>query len=338
MEPAPPTPPDGGTPAPASGPSPGAPRSGPSPGAPPGPWGGILAGLVAAVVWLLFARYLLPLGAKVAPVALQKAISWSTFRALGQVAVLLLGLGVWALLAPGGARRLLGLPPSGRSLVSVALASPLVWTSSALIALAVALPTLMEELRTRGPGASRQNAGAFAAELTDSSLLAALLTGVVLAAVSEELLFRGAVWSALDALLARTPGAPVVHEELGPSTSQRVQAWLVRGWGATLGSGLLFGLMHADMPGGVGIVRVVSTTCLGLAAGAARTLSGSLAAAVLLHLLHNTFSLGVSRRWFLGLGPVVYGVPVLLLLGALLGGCGLGALAWLARRREAAPE
>jgi membrane protease YdiL (CAAX protease family) len=222
--------------------------------------------------------------------------------------------------------------------MSTALASPLVWTSSALIALAVALPTLMEELRTRGPGASRQNAGAFAAELTDSSLLAALLTGVVLAAVSEELLFRGAVWSALDALLARTPGAPVVHEELGPSTSQRVQAWLVRGWGATLGSGLLFGLMHADMPGGVGIVRVVSTTCLGLAAGAVRTLSGSLAAAVLLHLLHNTFSLGVSRRWFLGLGPVVYGVPALLLLGAVLGGCGLGALAWLARRPAAAPE
>jgi membrane protease YdiL (CAAX protease family) len=279
----------------------------------------VLAALAAAALWLALARYLLPLGARYAPVALQKAISWSTFRALAQLAVLLLGLGAWALLAPGGARGLWGPAPSGRALARAALASPLVWVSSALIALAVALPTLMEELRTRGPGASRQNAGAFAAELTGSSLPLALLTGVVLAALSEELLFRGALWGALDALFRRTPGMPAIHEELGPTTGQRLQAWWVGGWGATVGAGVVFGLMHADMPGGVGIVRVVSTTCLGLAAGAVRTLTGSLAAAVLLHLLHNTFSLGVSRGWFAGLGPSLYGVPAALLGAALLG-------------------
>ncbi|MCS6898873.1 MAG: CPBP family intramembrane glutamic endopeptidase [Myxococcales bacterium] len=251
--------------------------------------------------------------------ALRKAISWSTFRALTQLAVLLLGLGAWRLLVPGGIRRLWGEVPSGRALVRTVLVSPLVWVSSALIALAVALPTLMEELRTRGPGASRQNAGAFAAELTGSSLPAALVTGVVLAAVSEELLFRGALWNALHGLLQRVPGPPVVHEELGPTAGQRLQGWLVGGWGATVGAGVIFGLMHGDMPGGVGIVRVVSTTCLGFAAGAARTLSGSVAAAVLLHLLYNTLSLGVGRGWFAGLGPSLYGVPAPLLVSALLG-------------------
>ncbi len=292
------------------------------------PWRGVLAALAAALLWLLLARYLLPLGARYAPVALQKAISWSTFRALAQLAVLLLGLGVWALLAPGGVRGLWGRAPSGSALVRAALASPLVWVSSALIALAVALPTLMEELRTRGPGASRQNAGAFAAELTGSSLPAALVTGVLLAALSEELLFRGALWGALDALFRRVPGPPAIHEELGPTAGQRLQAWWVGGWGATVGAGVVFGLMHADMPGGVGIVRVVSTTCLGLAAGAIRTLSGSLAAAVLLHLLHNGFSLGVSRGWFVGLGPSLYGVPAPLLGAALLGGA---LVLWISR-------
>ncbi len=293
--------------------------------------GATLRLLAAAGLWLLLARYLLPLASGWAPPWVQRAVSWSTFRALAQGAGLGLGLGLWAALAPGGVGRLLGARPGGRSLLASALSAPLVWVGSTALALAIALPTLMEELRTRGPGASRQNAGALAAELTGSSLPMALLTGVVLAALAEELVFRGAVWSALQAALELLLGPLDVQEELGPTAWQRVQGWLLRGWGATLGAGLLFGGMHADMPGGVGLVRVVATTCLGLAAGAARTVSGSLGAAVVLHLLHNTFSLAASRGWFAGLGPSVYGVPLPMLGGAAQGGAGMVVLAVVGR-------
>jgi len=291
----------------------------------------------AALLWLLLAQYLLPVCAKFAPLALQKSMSWSSFRALCQALTVGLGLGLWALLVPGGPRRLLGRPPSGRSLLAVALASPLVWSLAVLVALAVAMPTLMEELRTRGPGASRQNAGAFGAELTGSSTLAVLLTGSLLAPLSEELIFRGALWTAVHSFLQRHIGPPLVVPELGPTPAQRAQAWLLRGWGATAVAAVVFGLMHADTPGGVGIVRVVSTLCLGLAAGAVRTLSGSLAAAMLLHSLHNTVSLGQSRGWFAPLGPGFYGVPVVMMVAAALGACGLGVLLFQARRASRLP-
>lgn len=299
------------------------------------PWKQVLTALGVTSIWLMLARYGLPFGAKYAPKALQMAVSWSTFRALTQFTILMLGIGLWRLLVPGGFSQLLGHPPSGRSALRVALVAPLIWSSIAWIALTIALPTLMEELRLRGPGASRQNAGAFAAELTSSSLSGALLWGVVLAALSEEFLFRGALWNLLNSLFNRLPGSPTIQEELGPTVVQRLQAGWVQGWGATLGAGLIFGLMHADMPGGVGIVRVVSTTCLGLAAGAVRTLSGSLAAAVLLHMIHNTISLGVSRGWFVKVGPTLYGVPAMILAASLLGTIALLTLAWRDRHNTA---
>lgn len=287
------------------------------------------------LLWLLLARYLLPLAAKLSPMSLQQAISWSTFRALSQAATALVGLGLWALLVRPGLRRLLGHPPTPRALGAVAMASPLVWVSAVGLALTVAMPTLMEELRTRGPGASRQNAGAFAAELTGSSLLAILVTGVVLAPITEELIFRGALWSAVNALFGRARDGQIVVAELGPTSGQRLLAWLARGWGGTAVAAVVFAWMHADVPGGVGIVRVVSTLCLGLAAGTVRTLSGSLGAAILLHMLHNTLSLGQSRGWFAGLGPNVMGVPAVLLAAAVAGGVGL-ALLWRVGRSRLA--
>lgn len=294
-------------------------------------WAQLGAMAAATAGWLLLARYALPVGASLAPVALQKAISWSTFRALAQVVTLGAGLGLWAALA-GGLRRLDLRPPSARQWGSVLMAWPVVWVGATAIGLAVAMPTLMEELATRGPGASRQNAGAFGRELTGSSLGEVLLTGVVLAATSEELLFRGALWSTTQALLGRLVGHPEVNDELGPTAGQRAQAWLLRGWGATLVAGLVFGAMHNDVPGGVGIVRVVSTTCLGLASGAVRTLTGSLLASVALHALHNTLSVAHTRGYFAGQGNL-YGVPYAVLAGAVLGGIGLVALRAAARRQ-----
>ena len=94
------------------------------------------------------------------------------------------------------------------ALLATAAASPVVWTGAVWLGLTIALPTLMEELRTRGPGASRQNAGALATELTSAPVPALLVAGVVLAALAEESLFRGAIWSTVQGFVGRVVAAP----------------------------------------------------------------------------------------------------------------------------------
>ena len=88
---------------------------------------------------------------------------------------------------------------------------------------------------------------------------------------------------------------------------------------ATLGAAAMFGFMHADMKGSVGIVRVVATTCLGLACGSVRWATGSALASVLLHFAYNTLSVGLGRGWFASTsGPMLSAVPnpLLIIAGA----------------------
>jgi hypothetical protein len=92
--------------------------------------------------------------------------------------------------------------------------------------------------------------------------------------------------------------------------------------------------MHADMKGSVGIVRVVSTTCLGLACGTARWLSGTVIASMLLHFTYNTISLGIGRGWFRSTSdPIVSVVPNPLLVVAVLGAVIAATLAIIRARR-----
>jgi membrane protease YdiL (CAAX protease family) len=111
---------------------------------------------------------------------------------------------------------------------------------------------------------------------------------------------------------------------------------LLAGGVATVLCAVLFGAMHDDMKGGVGIVRVVSTTCLGLACGTARQATGSVLSAIALHLCYNLFSLGQTRHWWnvLGLGAV-YGVSAFVAIVGALAGAAL-LIVVIVRRSNAA--
>ncbi len=301
----------------------------PDSAAPASTWPRLAVMTVVASGWAFLAVRSLSLTARLAPMSLQKAVTWTTFRSLNQLAVLAVGLTAWLALVPSGRQRLGLRTPSWRGLGMTVLAVPVTWAAAAWVAIAVAMPILMEELRTRGLGASRQNAGPLATELTGASLPALLLAGVVLAALAEETLFRGAIWGTFDALARRLVRAPARGDDALPGSGDGVRRFVRGGGVATVLAAVVFGAMHADVPGGVGIVRIVSTTCLGLAAGSVRALTRSLWPAVLLHALHNTLSLAQSRGWFAGLGDSVYGVPPVVIATAL---AGLAALVVLARR------
>lgn len=276
------------------------------------------------VGWLSLVMALVPWLSTHPPPWLQRAMSMQTFRLTTQVMTTVIGVGACIAFVPG-ARVILGLrraKPASLAL-SVSLA-PLVWILATIVALQVAMPTLLDELATRGAGASRQNAGAFGRELVQSSVLGVMLSGVLMAAVSEELLFRGALWG----LIAR----------LVPARERRGQ--LVAGVIATVLSAAAFGYAHHDLPGGVGIVRVVSTTCLGLAAGSVRLASGSIFAAMLLHALYNTASIALARGWFGGHKVTLFETPIPWSLAAAAPLCmaAVLALVWRARRRRFSAE
>jgi membrane protease YdiL (CAAX protease family) len=88
------------------------------------------------------------------------------------------------------------------------------------------------------------------------------------------------------------------------------------------------------MPGGLGIVRFVSALGLGFACGLARQYSGSIAAAVVLHVLYNTLSLASVRRWIVtDTFPVKNGAPTLV---TIVGAVGVVVAVLLLRSRRAA--
>lgn len=300
------------------------------------------------VLWFLMTKYLVSLGNVLVPDSLKVKISFQSFRLICQVLTLLVGLGAAFGLLRDQMRVCLGMvKPKGMHLAGTLLISPAAFVLSSYVALQIALPTLMEELATRGPGVSRKNAGAIAQMLTQSPLLLVILSGALLGALGEEFLFRGALWSTIERLfvmgreaVARkrgdTPGAEA--GEPGPEPKYKALANALPGTAATLLSAYVFGQMHADMPGGVGLVRVASTTILGLFCGIGRQLTGSIWAAVALHLLNNLMTIGTSRKWFASSEkPVFEGIPNTLAALALAGAAAL-LLLWAVTRVRAANQ
>jgi membrane protease YdiL (CAAX protease family) len=230
---------------------------------------------------------------------------------LCQVATTLVGLGAarLAFVRPGealGANR-----PSGWHLAIAAMLAPAVFVLASFAALEIAEPYLVAEIAREGAGASRRNAGAFGRAITQAPLLVTLMWGAVLAAIAEELAFRGALFGAIEksalALFA-------------PSESRPSRADLLAGILAVLLTAAAFGAMHADMKGSVGIVRVASATCLGLACGSARLVAGTIFVPMILHFVYNSVSLGLGRGLFRGdSDPLLSVVPNRLLALAALG-------------------
>jgi membrane protease YdiL (CAAX protease family) len=294
-----------------------------------------------ALAWLALAKWLGPLGLAVLPRSLLAHFTVETWGMLVQVVMTATGLALAAGLLRRPARALGAVRPRADALGIAALAAPAVFVASSATALQVALPYLLQELETQGAGASARNAGAFGQAVKSAPVLVTLLWGALLAAVSEELVFRGALWSAVRAAVVRAAAALAPPRFDAPDPAPATGgAHRLGGALATVVAAAAFGWMHADMPGSVGIVRVVSTTCLGLACGVARFATGSVLAAMALHLVFNTLSIGIARRWFASDGEPLLGAlpnPLLAVAAvALVAAAAVAGVARLQRRRAAA--
>lgn len=307
--------------------------------------------VLCAAAWLAGSRLLATQGALLLPRAVARELSLDAYLAIVSLVSTVAGLGLAFAVLPD-ARRALGLrSPGVPALGRVVLASPLVLVGASYLGVFIALPTLRAELLQGGMQAVQENAGALGRALAEPPLVVTLLWTAALAPVAEELLFRGALWSALTALTEpRGEAAPrslpseLLAEGLALRVPRAVWAWLRRGGLATLGAAALFGGLHAaDARGGTGIVRVVSALVLGLACGLARQASGVLAA-IALHACFNL--LGVLQLRGLAHGatfPKHYGVATFYSL--LAGACALALGAWLGagvvgarRRRRQSPS
>jgi membrane protease YdiL (CAAX protease family) len=283
------------------------------------------------LVWLAAARLLAQYGVQLLPASVTHGLTLQSYLALVQLVSTLLGLGLaFALLARP--RLELGLRrPAARSVGLTLLWAPVLFVLTSYLAIGIALPTLRAELEQGGRQLVERNSGEFGRALVRSEALLTLLWGVLLAPVAEELAFRGPLWSALARLGQRLRGPDtrslppeLLDESLLLRAARQARGWLARGGVATLGAAVLFAWMHADEQGGAGIVRVVSTACLGLGCGLARQSTGSVLPGILLHASFNLMALAQLRRWVVFAAfPRHYTVPTLLTLGA---GVCLGAL------------
>jgi len=273
-----------------------------------------------AIGWLALGHYLPIFFWHALPGALLDSLTLPVYSMICQVLTAAVGLGAsWAVLPRPREALAIGAPSGWDGAVTV-MAAPLVFVAASWLALKIAEPYLIEELATQGAGASRRNAGAFGKAVTQAPLFVTLLWGVVLAAVTEELMFRGALFGAVQ----------IATKELGRAS----------GMIAIVVAAATFGAMHADMKGSVVIVRVVSTTCLGLACGTARWVSGTVLVSMLLHFTYNTISLGIGRGWFRTTSdPIVSVVPNTLLAIAATGAVlALVVAITLARRASPLPR
>lgn len=306
-----------------------------------------------AIVWLLAFRLLSEHAVRVIPLGLTRQLSLQAYLTLVQLAVLGIGLMTSFALLPEP-RRALGLTPAALPRVfALFLAGPAIYVLASYAAIYAALPTLLAELAARGRQAVQESTGEFGRELVAAGLPTAVLWGVVVSPVAEELMFRGAVWSAAQSAVdaarqrfARAGTAPsssaLPEGVLEPSAALRLlrsaSSFFLTGGVATAVSAGVFALMHADMPGGLGIVRWVSALGLGLAAGLARQASGGIAGPIVVHVVFNACALATTRRWLVteSFGQKL-GVPILLSYSA--AGAALCALAVaLAFRGRRAPS
>lgn len=261
-------------------------------------------GLVA-VGWLALLMGLAKHGARLVPLRLARLLTLEQYLTLVQLVTLGVGL-VATFGLVSRPREELGLTRTApRAVLTTALLSPAVFVLASYLAVAVALPTLLEELRRGGAELARSQSGEFGRAMTSAPVWSSIIWAVLVSPVGEELLFRGVLWSWLQRLVQRF-AKPASTEALSQrflreswlvSVGRKGAAWWRRGGGATVLSSLVFGLMHADLRGGQGIIRVVAASCLALACGSARQVTGGLAAPIALHVIFNFLTLASARRW-----------------------------------------
>jgi ABC-2 type transport system permease protein/sodium transport system permease protein len=131
-----------------------------------------------------------------------------------------------------------------------------------------------------------------------------LLFSTVVAAVAEELFFRGFLFHALRA---------------------RTNAWLTIG-----ATALLFGLTHVFLGGALGIERLLPSTLLGLVLGTLCWLTRSVWPGLILHVTHNTCLVLFGQTEWAQANQIP---PIFFIAGAVGTLAGLAVL-WLAGRRS----
>jgi len=266
------------------------------------PW---LRLLFVSASWLLALRKGGWLLAALLPTRWLSQLSLPGFSMLVQALATAVGLGLTFALVRKP-REVLGIVrPSKGALAKTLLVAPALFVATSVLALQIAMPWLLEEIEQGRVHASRENAGAMGQALQEAPLLSTLLWAALLAGVTEELFFRGALFTLVRNAVRRVK-----------SNAERMAGAV-----AVVASAALFGFAHADMPGGVGVVRIVSSVCLGLACGLARLTARSLWAPILLHTTNNVLALAVARKWLDdGSAPLVFALPNRLLA---LAGVGL---------------
>jgi len=252
-----------------------------------------LAGIAA--LWLALARFLPDVLWRGLPRALLDTLSLPAYSMLCQVLTTLVGIGAMRLAFERPGEAIGANKPAGWYLGLAAVLAPAVFVVASSVAIKIAEPYLLAELAREGAGASRRNAGAFGKAVTEAPLAVTLVWGALLAAIAEELAFRGALFSAVDKCALALFARGAASDESPPRRSR--DEWL-SGALAVVVAAAAFGAMHADMKGSVGIVRVVSTTCLGLACGTARLVAGTVFVPMIVHFAYNTVSLGLGRGFF----------------------------------------
>jgi membrane protease YdiL (CAAX protease family) len=269
-------------------------------------------------------------GVRLLPLALARQLTLQNYLTIVQIVTAAFGLGVSFLLLIEP-RDALGLTPTGAKKIGIVLLlTPLVFALSVRMAFLAAKPTLLEELAERGREAVQKSTGQFGQELVSSGLVGAIVWGVIVSPIGEELLFRGALYSLVQRAIAgfkKQPDdaeiSPPASTDLSPEMLQKSFAFGMveslsrfarEGLGPTVLTTGVFTLMHMDTPGGLGIARWVSALCLGLATGIARHATGSLFGPIALHMGFNLCSIAATRRWIITESfPMKEGAPTLLL-------------------------
>jgi membrane protease YdiL (CAAX protease family) len=294
-----------------------------------------------AIGWAVVARALAYYGVLLLPRSLASQLTLHSYLSLVLLVATALGVTAMRLWVPRAWQQL-GLSRVPLAHVALGLsAGPLVLAVSAYLGFKLALPTLLAEIAAGGRRAAESNTGEFGRALIASHPATTLVWAVLLTPIAEELLFRGALWSAIQSLTARSDADNQGERSLPAELLQESAAlrflrgswrWLLAGGIATVVSASIFAAMHADMAGGAGIVRVVQTACLGVALGIARHATGSIAPGVVLHAAFNLMTIAKLRKWITStVWPHPLPIPLWWWQLAAVGGLALGG--WLLYRR-----
>jgi len=286
---------------------------------------------VVVATWAASFELLSRYGVDLLPRALAQKLTLEAYLTVVQAVALGVGLGLsFALLAQPRRDLALTRPSPGAAAYAVAL-TPAAFVLSTGAAFQIAKPTLVAELLRGGMQEVQKSSGEFGRELTTSPSWLAFAWGAIVSPIAEEAFFRGALFTLVADATAfsrrRRDGASGLAPELLDDTvlaraGRRGLSWLGQGGAATVLVALVFGWLHHDMPGGLGIVRFVSALGLGVACGLSRQATASVVAPMLVHVGFNALSLATARRLVVSdTFPMKSGVPSLVGIVAV-------ALAW----------